>query len=198
MATVVISSYKVSNFPEGGGHFWVYMQYAQGLRQLGCDVYWMENFRGSGDQERDASALRTFVQRMERFGLSGKVIVYVSRGRARPSRGPYEYVGITESEAKAVFRRADLLLNFHYSIDPDLLACFRRTALVDIDPGLLQFWMSSGQLKVPPHDSYLTTGETLGTPAPRFSHCGLRCTHTRPPLSLLPWPRTYHSRNDIL
>jgi len=25
MATVVLSSFDVANFPEGGGHFWVYM-----------------------------------------------------------------------------------------------------------------------------------------------------------------------------
>ena len=39
MATVVVSPFDVANFPEGGGHFWVYMQYAQGLRHLGCEVY---------------------------------------------------------------------------------------------------------------------------------------------------------------
>src|SRR5256886_11225855 len=88
---------------------------------------------------------------------------------------------LTRGEAEAVLRRADVVLNFHYAIDPRLLACARRTALVDIDPGLLQFWMSSGQLKVPPHDSYLTTGETVGTPAARFSDCGLRWTYIRPP-----------------
>src|SRR2546430_3543940 len=31
--------------------------------------------------------------------------------------------------------RSDLVLNFHYAMDPGLLACARRTALVDIDPG---------------------------------------------------------------
>ena len=50
MNTIVVSAYKTANFPEGGGHFWVYMQYVQALRQLGCDVYWLENFRGSGDR----------------------------------------------------------------------------------------------------------------------------------------------------
>src|SRR5207249_11120727 len=63
------------------------------------------------------------------------------------------------SEAEAVLRRADVVLNFHYAIDPRLLAYARRTALVDIDPGLLQFWMSTGQLNVPAHDCNLTTGE---------------------------------------
>jgi len=47
MPTVVISPFNVLNFPEGGGHFWVYMQYAQGLRELGCDVYWLEAFPSS-------------------------------------------------------------------------------------------------------------------------------------------------------
>src|SRR5207249_4255409 len=62
--------------------------------------------------------------------------------------------------------------------------------------GLLQFWMSSGQLKVPPHDSYLTTGETVGTPAARFSDCSLRWTHIRPPVCLDLWPVTYDSRSE--
>jgi len=44
VATVVLSAFNVAGFPEGGGHFWVYMQYALGLRQLGCDVYWLERF----------------------------------------------------------------------------------------------------------------------------------------------------------
>src|SRR2546430_8023520 len=45
MATVVISAYDVVNYPQGGGHFWVYLQYVLGLRLLGHDVYWLEAFR---------------------------------------------------------------------------------------------------------------------------------------------------------
>ena len=51
---------------------------------------------------------------------------------------PREYLGLSRAEAEAIFEDADLLLNFHYAISPALLARFRRTALVDIDPGLLQ------------------------------------------------------------
>jgi hypothetical protein len=68
-----------------------------------------------------------------------------------------------------------------------LLARFRRTALVDIDPGLLQFWVSRRQLFVPRHDLYFTTGETVGTPEARFPDCGLRWLHIRPPVSLDLW-----------
>jgi len=196
MLTVVISSYNVANFPEGGGHLWVYMQYAQGLRQLGCDVYWMENFRCSDDEQRDAAALATFQARMERFGLGGKLIVYMSQGPAVAPVLTSAYVGMTQAEAEAIFDRADLLLNFHYTINPTLLARFRRTALVDIDPGLLQFWISRGQLAVPPHDCYFTTGETVGTPGALFSDCGLQWIHIRPPVCLEHWPYTFDPRAE--
>src|SRR5436309_7735301 len=106
--TVVIGGYKVASFPEIGGHFWVYLQYALGLRQLGCDVYWLE--------------------------------------------------------------------------------AFRRTALVDIDPGLFQFWISRGQLQVSPHDLYFTTGENVGRPGSKIPDCGLNWINIRPPVSLEHWP----------
>ena len=188
---VVISVYKVANFPDGGGHFWVYMQYAQGLRRLGCDVYWLEQFRPPDDPAAETRLLSAFFERLRRFGLEGKALLY-ARDRG-PAVGPdaFRFVGGTWSDAERVLRQADLLLNFHYAIDPRLLACARRTALVDIDPGLLQFWISTGQLNVPAHDCYLTTGETVGTPAARFSDCGLPWHRIRPPVCLDLWPFTY-------
>ena len=188
MITAVISVYKVANFPEGGGHFWVYMQYVQGLLRLGCDVYWLEQIMPTPDPEGETHKLATFIERMKRFGLDGKTLLYaIDRGREGDA-GSFRFFGCTSPEAEAVLRRADLLLNFHYAIDPRLLTSARRTALVDIDPGLLQFWMSTGQLAVPPHDHYLTTGETVGTPDARFSDCGLPWIHIRPPVCLDLWP----------
>jgi hypothetical protein len=195
MTTVVVSPYRTLKFLEGGGHFWVYMQYVQGLRQAGCEVYWLERVPSGGPwQER--SRIETWLHRLRRYGLDGKVILYTDAdtdgGCAQGT--PYHYLVGTRSEAHAVFQRADLLLNFHYAIDPELLACFRRTALVDIDPGLLQTWMSTGQLSVPPHDVYLTTGETVGMPSALFPDGGLEWVHIRPPVCLDLWPYTYDPR----
>src|SRR2546430_6581 len=94
MRTVILSSYNVANFPEGGGHLWVYMQYAQGLRELGCEVYWLENFRRSEDEKRDAAALQTFRARMEQFGLGGKLLIYLSQGHTAAPGIPSDYVGM--------------------------------------------------------------------------------------------------------
>src|SRR5947207_13259200 len=163
------------------------MQYAQGLRRLGCDVYWLEQFRppASGDSAQEAALLSPFFERMKCFGLEGKALLYAKAGN------DFRFVGCEWPDVERVLKRADLLLNFHYAIDPRLLACARRTALVDIDPGLLQFWISTGQLTVAPHDCYLTTSETVGTPSARFSDCGLQWHRIRPPVCLDLWPFTY-------
>src|SRR5207248_11416285 len=184
MIRVVISPFNVLNFPEGGGHFWVYMQYVLGLRELGCDVYWLEQFRGSGSEAADEAMLRRFRARMERFSMGQKLLLYRGDSQDKPGKLPREYAGVSRAEAEAVFEQTDLLLNFHYAIAPGLLARFRRTALIDIDPGLLQFWISRGQLRVPKHDLYFTTGETVGTPGARFPDCGMKWIRTRPPVSL--------------
>src|SRR2546425_8886886 len=98
------------------------------------------------------------------------------------------FIGCTRPEAEAVLRRADLVLNFHYAIAPRLLACARRTALVDIDPGLTQIWMSTGQLRVPSHDVYFTIGEAVGAPAAGFPEGGVPWVHIQPPVVLELWP----------
>jgi hypothetical protein len=189
MSTVVVSAYNVASTPEFGGHFWVYLQYVHGLRRLGCDVFWLERLPHDTRHRDTSAATSIFFRRMKRYGLGGRAILYETIGAER--HGPLRFIGVSQTAAEAVFRQADLLLNFHYAIDPGVLARFRRTALVDIDPGLLQFWISHGQLPVPPHDLYLTIGETVGTPQARFSDCGLPWIHIRPPVCLDLWPYTY-------
>jgi hypothetical protein len=168
MTTVVISPYAVAGFPADGGHFWVYAQYTQGLQQLGCEVIWLERI----PEELPDSVTATFFDRMEHYGLGGNAFLY------RDEREVPE----------AIARRADLLLNFDQRVDPAVLARFRRTALVDIDPGLLQFWMATGQLEIASHDVHLTIGETVGTAAARFPDAGRAWVYTPPPVCLEAWP----------
>src|ERR671922_2397042 len=196
MPTVVISPYAVAGFPEGGGHLWVYLQYVLGLQQMGCQVYWLEAFRSKGRPEQEAAALAAFQAQLRQYGLDGRVIIYITHSKQTSPEAPTEYFNLSREEAEEVFARADLLLNFHYAISPALLAQFRRTALVDIDPGLLQFWISRRQISVPPHDRYLTTGETVGTPAARFPDCGLEWIHIRPCISLDLWPVVFEPRSE--
>src|SRR5438093_848176 len=159
--------------------------------RVGRPVYWLQQHRHGKDPDGDARAMPMFFERIERFGLAGRVLLYtLSDGEDEP----IEYVGVTRHEAEAVLRRADLVLNFHYAIDPSILAWARRTALVDIDPGLTQLWISTGQLRVPPHDVYFTIGETVGTAAAPFPDCGLEWVHIHPPVCLELWPYVHDPR----
>jgi hypothetical protein len=195
MTTVVVSPYRTLKFLEGGGHFWVYMQYVQGLRQAGCEVYWLERVPADGPWCQ-RSRIGAWLQRLNRYGLDGRVILYTD-GDARAGHGQrdrYTYLVGTRSGARRLFQRADLLLNFHYAIDAELLACFRRTALVDIDPGLLQGWMSTRRLTVAPHDLYFTTGEMVGRPPAPIPDYGRHWVHIRPAVCLELWPYAYDPR----
>ena len=174
MTRVVVSPNNVANFPEGGGHFWVYMQYVTALLRLGCDVIWLERFRSTGDPACDRALGSQLFARLQPFGMAERAILYVGDD--------------VEPGVERALAGADLLLNFQYDASPRLLSRFRRTALVDIDPGLLQHWIQSGEITPAPHDLYFTTGETIGAPGAAAPDGGLPWKRIRPPVDLESWP----------
>jgi len=190
---VVISPHNVVDFIEGAGHFWVYMQYALGLQELGCEVFWLEHCAGGPPGPHGGTRLATFLTRLARFGLRDHAILYTGRGTTAVGAKPEDYIGLSREAAEAVFERADLLLNFHYAVSPALLRRFRRTALVDLDPGLLQFWMRTGQLRVPRHDVWFTIGEGVAGDGDGIPGGG-RWLPIHPPVSLRHWQPTYDPR----
>src|SRR5260221_9192394 len=92
MTTVVVAPFDVVSFPDGAGHFWVYMQYVQGLRRLGCDVWWLEQVQRR--KHKDGAALATFRARMAGFGMAGRPPPYHPRDGARDARddAPIEWL----------------------------------------------------------------------------------------------------------
>jgi hypothetical protein len=194
VSTVVICPHSATKFLDRAGNFWVYLQYALGLQAIGCDVHWLERLEqpGPGWEGVDASLSEQatlLTETLSRFGITNDPVLYTAESKPGEPFQP-TYIGIPTGEAEKAFKRADLLLNFHQQIHPELLARFRVTALVDIDPGLLQYWMSSGLLDVPRHDRYFTIGETVGTEAAMFPDCGIDWAHIRPPVCLDQWPFT--------
>jgi hypothetical protein len=84
---------------------------------------------------------------------------------------------------------ADLLLEFPYDTSLHVVKRFRRSALLDIDPGLSQAWISKGRKRLTPHDVYFTTGETVGRAGTRIPDLGLNWIYTPPCVALDWWPR---------
>ena len=104
MTRVLLATVRLLEFMEGAGHFWAYMQYAQALRRLGCDVYLLDSSIWS-DAPPDERRVREFLDRMERYGLRDKVIV-AGNGN-----------GIGEAELPELLDDVDLLLNFNYHLE---------------------------------------------------------------------------------
>ena len=180
MTTVCLYA-RTLYYPQGGGHLWVYLNWALGLCALGCQVIWLEE----GHPSTPAPELQEYVDklksRLERYGLAESVALCSSDDEPLPWDA---LSGCRNLEAAA--DEADLLLNMMYNISPNVVRRFRRSALVDIDPGLLQSWMSLGTISVAQHDVYFTIGETVGKPGARFPDMGLLWQYT-PPCVALDW-----------
>jgi hypothetical protein len=185
MTSVVVSPYNVANYSRAGGHFWVYMQYAHALRRLGCEVHWLERVGTAGGKIPNEQKIAILCERLRPFGLDGNTLIY-----EESQSGGRRFINRDDAEAEKVIRRADLLLNFDYWMKPEFLSVFHRTALVDIDPGLFQTWVSLGSMPLTPHDSYVTTGETVGTPEASFPHIGVEWLSCGPAVALDLWPVT--------
>jgi hypothetical protein len=83
-----------------------------------------------------------------------------------------------------------LLLNIAYGTPQHIVDLFRRSALLDIDPGLLQTWVSSRVVRIARHTSYFTIGETVGRPEAHFPDLGLQWHHVPPCVALDSWRPT--------
>jgi hypothetical protein len=191
--TVCLAPADTVGYPQGGGHLWVYLQWALALRAQGLRVIWLEGI----DLDRgDTSAARrrrwrngdvrlciaTLRARLEAFGFGDALALYSMNGAPLPrelAEGCFDLDTAAD---------ADLLLNLWHSLPAPVVRRFRRSAFVDTDPGTLQIWMTTGDIQLAPHDVYFTIGETVGTNAARFPDCGLRWHYTPPPVFLPEWP----------
>jgi len=169
--------------PTAGGHLWVYLNWALGLRDSGCHVVWLELASPKKPSERIARSIQRLRQRLEPFGLADALAV--ASDREAPLSSDAAPGCLTLEDAS----NADLLLDMAYG-PAHVLAPFRRTAMLDIDPGLCQLWASRGQLAITPHDAYFSIGETVGRPEARFPDAGLPWEYTPPCVHLESWPVT--------
>jgi hypothetical protein len=169
-------------YPQGGGHLWAYLNWALGLRAVGCDVVWLEGVDRDlsvAEVRRHADILR---ERLAPHGLGDRIALAANHPASLPAEATRGYL-----DAGAA-RGADLLVNMSYEHYPELDGCFRRTAVIDIDPGLLQLWIYHHDLELPPHDAYFTIGEHVGAAGSAVPTGGIPWQHTFPAVALDVWP----------
>jgi hypothetical protein len=178
MTTDVWLSGNTLSYLEGAGQLWIHLNWALSLVDAGCRVTWVE-LAETSEIEANAAALQ---QRLAPFGLADALRILVPDDRA-----PRSDLSVPLATRDAL-AEADVLLNFCYWLPEAWVGAARRSALVDIDPGLLQIWIAEGDMVVAPHDYWFSIGETVGTPDARFPDCGLTWNYTPPPVHLPSWP----------
>jgi hypothetical protein len=180
--TVCLSALTIE-YPNGGGHHWVYLNWALGLKANGFDVVWLEPL-WSIDETRGVPLLQSLKERLAPFGLEESVVIVDRDGKAPPGAIGDHCLGIDAA------LDSELMLNIWYEMPQMLVDSFRRSALLDIDPGLLQRWMQRRPDQFAPHDLYFTTGETVGSHPALYRDLGLIWHYVPPCVALEHWPVT--------
>jgi hypothetical protein len=172
------------HYLNGGGHLCFFLNYAGGLQALGCRVIWLEVVPSNWPAQEVQNRVATLKSYLRPHGLGDVVALCSADGQPLP---PGAADGCLELDAAT---QVDVLLNMRYDLGQQIIKRFRRSVLVDIDPGLLQVWMHAGLIKPASHDVYFTIGETVGQPDALFPDCGLEWHYAPPPVSLPAWPPT--------
>src|SRR5436189_3125823 len=92
----------------GGGHFWVFLNWALALRALGCRVYWFEKVSARRPLEHLQAEVSLLSQRLRRYDPALEVVLISGNGD-RPSVAPLE--DCLDMDA---IDDADVLLNLAY------------------------------------------------------------------------------------
>ena len=190
MSQCVVIAVDAIGYPQGGGHLWVYLNWALSLRSIGYRVLWLETVRSDAPMDRLASNLASLKRHLEPFGFQDSIMLANECARSPFLPKELDYLDLDASDG------ADLLLNFKYGLSANILRRFKRSALIDIDPGLLQLWMRQGQVSVASHDLYFTIGETIDGDEVIGANDAHRWIYTPPCVSIEHWPAVAASPDE--
>ena len=182
MTTTICFGTRTIAYPTLGGHFWAYANWARGFKRLGCTVLWLEAVPPNCGQRWIDSHVPILRQRLDDNGLTDDIVLAHESGERFPFALPERCVPL-----EAAHDAADLFVNQLYGFSAAGVGSFRRSALLDIDPGLLQIWMCNGAFAIAPHDRYFTIGETIGKSGSLIPDGGIDWLYTPPCVDTETW-----------
>ena len=182
----VVLAGTIAATPHQGGAAWAVLQYALGLRQLGCEVYLIEPIDAcsilpdGAPLDRSENA-RYFRQVMQRFGLEQKSALLLNNS--------HKSVGLTYEELRRVTQSADLLINISGMLHDDpLTARIPVRAYLDLDPTFVQLWQAQGvDMRFEGHTHFVTIGQHIGEPTCDVPTCEIDWIKTLQPVLLSHW-----------
>jgi hypothetical protein len=173
------------------GVVWQALHYLVGLRQLGHDVYYVEDSGAPPYDPRiksiviDPTYNVTCLQRtLESFGFAERWVYW--------DMGQDAYFGLSRSQVQRLYERADVVLNLCGATPPR--AEHKRNGLllyIETDPVFEQIRAAQGEPQtldfLSRHDVCFTYGENLGAADCPIPLAGFPWKRTRPPVVLDLW-----------
>jgi hypothetical protein len=192
--TIIVSG-MIAAAPGQGGATWAVLQYVLGLRELGCDVCFVEPvqakaLRPAGADLRESTSAEYFSAVVNEFALPGRAALLLS--------GTRETCGLDYDELLSISARADALINISGMLtDEALLQRIPVRAYLDLDPAFNQWWHSQGiDMRFGGHTHFITIAQALGEPECPVPTCGLKWIRTFQPIVLSRWPVAETIRYD--
>jgi hypothetical protein len=182
-----------------GGIAWERLSWTLGLKRLGFDVFVVDQLdRGrcvspDGTEPSYENCLnRGYFERIAtQFGLTDSSVLLGDGGEVLHGPNYGELLELAEA--------AEMLVNVAGNVTlAELKRHVRLKVYVDVDPGLTQIKLASGDPapRIQGHDLHFTIGENIGTPACRLPTSGLTWRHTRQPVLLDEWPVSQEGTPD--
>jgi hypothetical protein len=188
---LVIVSGALANKPYNGGNAWSRLSWLLGFKQLGFDVYFVEQIghdacidrQGQISPFKQSINFEFFEKTMQQFGLSEvSCLIY---------RDGQEVHGVGIQRLATMAQNGSLLFNLsgHLTL-PEIKNSAGCKVYYDDDPGFTQFWHAEHNpgARLWDHDFYFTIGENIGKAECVIPTGGLTWHHTRPPVVLENWP----------
>jgi len=179
---VCLSTANTLMYPQGG-HLWVFINWALGLRACGCEVTWLDVVPPSLPLDELSARYEHLRGVLHPFTLDANLVLdFLSR----------EQLGARLDEAALPclesFGPFDLLVDLRYDLPERLFATFRRKVLINIDPGQYELALAAGAFPYPKHDLLFSIGEMT-----RGAVGSKNWLYTPPCVFLDEWPFTLGS-----
>lgn len=185
---IVLANASLAQYPQGGGHWSAFLQYLFGLNALGHDVFWLELLRKTGSPTRDRRLVETFLGRFRRYGFADRcALLLLDCNLDEATLDSSETYGMSKSKINNHIRDSDLVWNFCCTLRRPLLSLFKRRALIDLDPGIIQVPALECDLAISDHEFFFTVGSKIGDEDCHVPGLGLSWQRYRPFVYLPAW-----------
>jgi hypothetical protein len=186
---IALGSRTIASYPEGVPLAVGFIQYPLGLRALGHQIVWIELIKGA-QVRADSQLVAGFFAFMAKYGLAEDCALVAVEDLDNQVLESAEVYGMDAARLADLVRQSDLLLNFATSIRQPLLSQFRRTALIDGDPGHLQVCALEFNFDIQHHDVLLSVGNKIADADCEVPRFGRKWKPYRPYVHLPMWPLT--------